>query len=154
MQPQTAAEARGTGREGAEHPGCLSHILTCSSSSSGQQSSLHRQRGGKGCPPHLCWVLSGLHSCFKEVFIFCQFSSSFLYKQNLCLRSITPTDVLWFSAKGRMNPKSRDWWEFLFPYLPLIQRACSPWSLMSLKHCLQNAVFSDNMSFNIWFYPL
>lgn len=141
MQPQWAAEARGTGREGAEHPGCLSHILTCSSSSSGQQASLHRRRGGKGCPSHLCWLLSGLHSHFKEVFIFCQFPACFLYKQKLCLRSIIPTDVLWFSAKGRMNAKSRDWWEFLFPYLPLIQRARSPWSLMSLKALFAKCCF-------------
>lgn len=56
--PKTASEAQETGREGAEHPGCLSHILTCSSSSRGQQASLHSV--SKCCPSHLCWVLSGV----------------------------------------------------------------------------------------------
>lgn len=75
----------------------------------------------------------GLHFFFKEVFIFWQFSICFIYRQNLCWRSLTPTDLLVFFARGRINPESGDWWDFLFPYLPLIQRAHSPCSLTSLQ---------------------
>lgn len=148
MQPQTAAEARGTGREGREGRGqsiqAASHTSSPAAAPAAGSKPACTSGGEASATLPICagWFLRfWLHPCFKEVFIFCQFSACFLYKQNLCLRSITPTDVLWFSAKGRMNPKSRDWWEFLFPYLPLIQRACSPWSLMSSKALFAKCCF-------------
>lgn len=109
---------RGTRREGTEHSGSLEYIFTCSSSSSKPRANLHLRRGGKRYPFGLCWmVFWGLVyiSFFKEVFIFWQFSICFSYKQNLCWRSLTPTDLLGLFARGRINPESGDWWDFLFP---------------------------------------
>lgn len=127
---------QGTGREGAEHPGSLSYIFTCSrlQQRAASQPALAERRQMLPIRFVLDGFLGvGLHFFFKEVFIFWQFSICFIYKQNLCWRSLTPTDLLGFFARGRINPESGDWWDFLFPYLPLIQRAHSPCSLLSLQ---------------------
>lgn len=153
---------RGTGGRERSIPGSLSYIFSCGSSSSGQQGSLRLQRGGKCHPLGAGWmVFQGLvyiYFFLRKCFSSDSFSVCFVYKQNLCCRSLTPTDLLGIFARGRINPESRDWWDFLFPYLPLIQRAHSPCSLTSFQalfaKCCSLIICLLTSGFLPWSFPL